>query len=266
MNDVLGDLKYAVRMLWRSPGFAMVTILSLALGIGANSAIFTVTNAVLLSSLPVTDASRLVQVQTADRDNPKSLSALSLPNFEDVRAKNHVFTDMVATVGALVTLSGRGDARPLPVQLVTANYFDALGVKAYRGRTFFPYEDRTEGGNPVAVLSHAMWIDQFGGNPAMIGQTIALNQSTFTIVGIGPAGSSRRAKRQLCESGCRLDSDEHALRTWYAFGNSGDEFRKSPAAHVPDFRPAEAGCVDGNGGCGDESDRRSARKGISIRQ
>jgi len=184
MDDVLGDIRYAFRMLWRSPGFAIVTILSLALGIGANTAIFTVTNAVLLSSLPVKDPWRLAQVQTADRDNPKSVSALSLPNFEDVRAKNHAFSDMVATVGASVTLSGRGDARPLPVQLVTANYFDTLGVKAYRGRTFFPDEDRIEGGNPVAVLSYAMWIDQFGGDPAIVGQTIALNQSPFTVVGV----------------------------------------------------------------------------------
>jgi predicted permease len=187
MSDVLRDIRYALRMLWRSPGFAIVTILSLALGIGANSAIFTVTNAVLLRSLPVNDPSRLVQVQTADRANPTSVSALSLPNFEDVRAKNHVFADMVATVGASVTISGRGEARPLPVQLVTANYFDALGVKPYRGRTFFPDEDRTEGGNPVAVLSHAMWIDQFGGDAAVVGQTIALNQSTFTVIGVTPA-------------------------------------------------------------------------------
>src|SRR5579864_9434603 len=187
MNDVLRDVRYALRMLCRSPGFAMVTILSLALGIGANSAIFTVTNAVLLSALPVKDPSRLVQVQTADRDNLKSVSALSLPNFEDVRAKNHVFSEMVATVGASVTLSGRGEARPLPVQLVTANYFDALGVKASRGRTFFQDEDRIEGGNPVAVLSHAMWVDQFGGDAAIVGQTIALNQSPFTVIGITPA-------------------------------------------------------------------------------
>jgi predicted permease len=183
---MLRDIRYALRMLWRSPGFAIVTILSLALGIGANSAIFTVTNAVLLRSLPVTDPSRLVQVQTADRSNPSSVSALSRPNFDDVRAKNHVFTDMVATVGASVTISGRGEARPLPIQLVTANYFDSLGVKPARGRTFFPDEDRTEGGNPVAVLSHAMWIDQFGGDPAIVGQAIALNQSTFTVVGVTP--------------------------------------------------------------------------------
>ncbi len=186
MNDVLRDLRYALRMLRRGPGFAMVTILSLALGIGANSAIFTVTNAVLLGSLPVKDPSRLVQVQTADRDNPKSVSALSLPNFEDVRAKNHVFSEMVATLSASVTLSGRGDARPLPVQLATANFFDALGVKAARGRTFFPDEDRIEGGNPVAVLSHAMWVDQFGSDPAIAGQTIALNQSAFRVIGITP--------------------------------------------------------------------------------
>jgi predicted permease len=186
MIGVLLDLKYALRRLRRSPGFTTVTILSLALGVGANSAIFTVTNAVLLRSLPVENPSRLAQIQTADRDNPASLSAISLPNFEDLRAQNHVFSDVVATLGATVTLSGRGEARPLPVQLVTANYFETLGVKAARGRTLFADEDRIEGGNPVAVLSHAMWIDQFGADTGILGQTINLNQSSFTVIGVTP--------------------------------------------------------------------------------
>jgi predicted permease len=175
-------------MLRRSPGFALVAILSLALGIGANSAIFTVTNAILLSSIPVEEPSRLMQVQTADRVNPNNLSSISLPNFEDLRTQNHVFSGMAATIGAAATLSGRGDARPLPVQLVTANYFDTLGVKAVRGRTFLPQDDQTEGGNPVAVLSNAMWIDQFGSDPSIVGQTINLNQSPFTVIGVMPAG------------------------------------------------------------------------------
>lgn len=185
---MLHDLIYALRVLRRSPGFTLTTVLTLALGIGANSAIFTVTNALLLSAIPVSDPARLMQVQTADRDNPAALSAISLPNFEDIRAQNQVFSSMVATLGATVTLSGRGEARPLPVQLVTAAYFDTLGVKAARGRTFFVDEDRVEGGNPVAVLSYAMWIDQFGADPAILGQTINLNQSPFTVIGITPAG------------------------------------------------------------------------------
>ncbi len=184
---MLPDLTYAVRVLRHSPAFTIVTVLTLALGIGANSAIFTVTNAVLLSSLPVSDPSRLVLVQTADRDNPTNLTAISLPNFQDLREQNHVFSSMVATLAASATLSGRGEARPLPVQLVTANYFETLGISPSRGRTFLPDEDRTEGGNPVAVLSNAMWIDQFGADPTIVGQTINLNQSPFTVIGIAPA-------------------------------------------------------------------------------
>ncbi|MBZ5601540.1 MAG: ABC transporter permease [Acidobacteriia bacterium] len=180
------DLKYALRMLRRSPGFTVVAILTLALGIGANSAIFSVTSSVLLSSLPVAEAWRLMQVQTADRNNPNNLTAISLPNFEDLRAQNHVFSGMVATVAATVTLSGRGDPLPLPVQLATANYFDTLGVKAARGRTFLPDEDRIVGGNPVAVLSHAMWVDHFGADPAIVGRTINLNLSPFTVIGVTP--------------------------------------------------------------------------------
>lgn len=136
--------------------------------------------------MPVKDLPRLVQIQTADRENPNSLSAISLPNFRDLREQNHVFSDMFAATNATVTLSGRGDAQPLPVQLVSANYFDALGIKAARGRTFFRDEDRMEGGNPVAVLSHAMWIDRFGGDPAIIGESINLNQTPFTVVGVTP--------------------------------------------------------------------------------
>jgi predicted permease len=180
------DMKYAVRMLRRSPGFAIVAILSLALGIGANSAIFTVTNAVLLISIPVSDVERLVQIQTADRENPSNLTAISLPNFRDLREQNHVFSDLFAATNATVTLSGRGEAQPLPVQLVSANYFDALGVKSARGRTFFPDEDRTEGGNPVAVLSHAVWVDRFGGAPGIVGQSINLNETPFTVIGVAP--------------------------------------------------------------------------------
>jgi hypothetical protein len=178
-------------MLVRSPGFALVAMLSLALGIGANTAIFTVTNAVLLSSLPVQDPERLIQVQTADLVARSArpggnLSAVSLPNYQDIRDENHVCTNLVAAVPAAATLSGRGEARPLPLQLVTANYFDTLGVKATHGRTFLPDEDKTQSANPVAVLSHTLWTSQFGADPAIVGQMINLNQTPFTVVGVTP--------------------------------------------------------------------------------
>jgi predicted permease len=191
MDSLLTDLRYGLRMLVRSPGFALVAMLSLALGIGANTAIFTVTNAVLLSSLPVQDPERLIQVQTADLVARSArpggnLSAVSLPNYQDIRDENHVCTDLVAAVPAAATLSGRGEARPLPLQLVNANYFDTLGVKAAHGRTFLPDEDKTQSANPVAVLSHTLWTSQFGADPAIVGQMINLNQTPFTVVGVTP--------------------------------------------------------------------------------
>src|ERR1051325_7776361 len=185
MESLWQDIKFGARMLLGSPGFTIVAVLSLALGIGANTAIFTVTNAIFLSPLPVEEPSRLMLVQMSDRFT-KSASGtgrtgISPLNYFDIRDQNDVFSNLAAFMGGGVTLSGRGDPRPLVMQLVSGNYFDTLGVKPMLGRTFLPGEGLRDGADPIVVLSYSMWSNRFGADAALIGQSIVLNQSSFTV-------------------------------------------------------------------------------------
>ena len=190
LHTFLQDIRGGLRILTRNPGFALVAILSLALGIGANTAIFTVIDAVFLNPLPVRDASHLVQVFTIDNKTINTVANFnhtptSLPNYEDYRDQNTVFTGLAAeSFPNPLTWSDLAQPEQLNVTLVTANYFDVLGVPAYRGRTFLPDEDKKPGGNPVAVLSYALWLHRFGSDNAAIGRTISLNQQGYTIVGV----------------------------------------------------------------------------------
>jgi predicted permease len=193
MNMFWQDVKGGVRILLKSPAFAIVAILSLALGIGANTAIFTVINAIFLNPLPMKDSSRLVQIFTVDNKtvNTSALvqhTGTSLPNFEDYRDQNKVFTGLAGETGPGFTATWSGQATPeqLNVDLTSANYFDVLGVTPVRGRTFLPDEDKRLGGNPVAVLSYSLWSKRFGGSDAAIGRNILLNSQAYTIVGVAP--------------------------------------------------------------------------------
>jgi len=177
------DLKYAFRMLVKAPGFTVVAILSLALGIGANTAIFSLINAVLLRPLPVSDPSTLVSVSQADERNPGNLPVSDL-NFRDIRAQNTVFTDMGAFAFAQVNYSAGNEALPIPAQVVTANYFSLLGATPALGRGFLPEEEAKA--TPVAVVSHGFWERTLGSDPAVIGRTISLNRTPFTVIGVAP--------------------------------------------------------------------------------
>src|SRR5579871_4661137 len=162
MEHLLQDLKYGARTLAHSPGFTLVAVLSLALGIGANTAIFTLTDAVFLNPLPVEDSSRVLELFTVDHATIATAAnfnrtPMSFKNYQDFRDQNDVFTGLAAYVPAGVTLSGKGEPKPQPAMLVTANYFDLLGVKPVLGRAFLPDEDKKPGGNPVVVLSHSLW-------------------------------------------------------------------------------------------------------------
>jgi predicted permease len=179
------DLRYAVRTLLRSPGFALVAVLTLALGIGANTAMFSLVHAALLRPLPVGDADRLVSIFTTDARNPGNLPMSHL-NYLDLRSQNEVFTDVAAfTFAAMDFDAGRGEPEPVDVQVVSGNYFDVLGARPAWGRGFLTEEDRTPGSHPVAVLSYGFWQRQFGGAP-MDGRTITLNRARFTVVGVAP--------------------------------------------------------------------------------
>jgi predicted permease len=190
MEHLLQDVRYGARLLLRSPGFTSVAVLSLALAIGANTTIFTIINAVFLSPLNVSRIEELVNVFGVDQDNnvPNlNLTPVSWPNFEDYRDQNDVFSGLAGVVFTGLTLTGYGDPQNVNGQLVSANYFDVLGVKAARGRTFLADEDRDAGGHPVVVLSHGLWTRVFHADPAIVNRVVTLNNQPFTVVGVtGP--------------------------------------------------------------------------------
>ncbi|HKV60479.1 MAG TPA: ABC transporter permease [Candidatus Acidoferrum sp.] len=188
------DLRGGLRMLKKSPGFTFVAVLSLALGIGANTAIFTIINAVFLHPLPVEEPARLAEMftrdtQTIDANTNFQLTPTSLPNYEDYRDQNNVFAGL-ADVTFPIPLNWGGQAEPqqLNASLASGNFFDVLGVKAYRGRTFIADGDKKIGGNPEVVLSYALWARKFGSDDKFIGQTITLNGTPYTVVGVTPPG------------------------------------------------------------------------------
>src|SRR5260370_14406362 len=186
MQNLVKDLRYGIRVLIASPGFTAIAVLSLALGIGANTAIFSVVRAFVLAPLPVEAAGRLMSVFTTDVKNPGNLPT-SYANYQDYRDKNEVFSGVLAiTFGGVDLNIGNGDAIQAPVQLVSGNYFDVLGVKAALGRTFLPDEDKAPGSGPVIVLSHAAWQRRFGGEPGIVGGTVEVNRQPFTVIGVAP--------------------------------------------------------------------------------
>lgn len=189
---LIQDLRCGTRMLRKNLSFTVVAVLSLALGIGANVAIFTIINAVFLHPLPVQEPSQLAEMftrdsKTVDMNANFQLTPTSLPNYEDYRDKNTVFSGLAAATFPIpMNWGGRAAPEQLTALVVSANYFDVLGVKAYRGRTFFADEDKKPGANAVVVLSHGLWTRHFGADPKVIGETITLNASSYTIIGVAP--------------------------------------------------------------------------------
>ena len=184
---MLEDLRYALRALAKHRAVALVAVLSLGLGIGANTTIFTLVNAVLLRPLPVEDPGRLAAVNTVDSRNP-GFVLCSYPNYKDYRDRNQVFSSLLLHTSITINLTGQGDPQLLMGQLVSGNFFSALGVNPAIGRGFLPEEDATPGAYPVAVLSYGLWRQQFGGDPRITSRTINLNGRAFQIVGVAPPG------------------------------------------------------------------------------
>ncbi|HEX9759933.1 MAG TPA: ABC transporter permease [Candidatus Acidoferrales bacterium] len=184
MGDFLHDVKYALRMFTKSPGFTAVALLTLALGIGANSTIFSVVNGVLLRPLPYEDAGRLALVWGFHPEIGRETA--SLPDFVDWREQNRSFDNMAAsTRGLYVVNTGEEPERMIGAR-VTHNFFSVLGVQPVLGRTFLPEEDRPGAPN-VVMLKQAMWEQRFGADPNVLGRTLEMNGRSYTIVGVAPS-------------------------------------------------------------------------------
>ena len=180
------DARYGARILWKNPGFTTVAVLTLALGIGANTAIFSIVDAVLLRSLPYPDPNQLVLMFDVPLQNPDALSSISYRDFTLCREQNHVFTEIAGNAFHDLTLTGTDEPSIVNAAAVTPEIFPLLNAKPLAGRTFLP-EDGKQGAAPVAVLNEDLWRSRFASNPALIGQSITLDKRSFTVVGILPA-------------------------------------------------------------------------------
>jgi predicted permease len=191
-SDLLMDLRYAARTLRKYSGFTAVAALTLALAIGANTAVFTVINTLLLNPLPVEKISTLTALNTTQAKKAAQLGdlqALSFQNLKDIRERTHAFSSLAGHSSPMaVTMIDKADPHRVFMELVTANYFNTLGIHPYLGRFFLPDEDAKPGAAPVAVLGYTAWQSRFGGEPDIVGRTIKLNDVPFTIVGVGPKG------------------------------------------------------------------------------
>ena len=187
MEKMLQDIRYALRALAQNPGFAAVAVLSLALGIGANTAIFSIVDAVLLKWLPVESPQELVVIA---RNPEKPSTGFNYPDYEYFRDHNQVFSGVVVNGGGgALSLTvpdegSRGDGQLVPSTLVSGNYFEVLGVKPAIGRLFTPEDNKTPGAHPLAVLSYDFWKTRFGSDPRALGRKITLNGAPFTIIGV----------------------------------------------------------------------------------
>ena len=184
MSALLKDLRLTIRNWGRNPLFVMVAILTLALGIGANTALFTLTNAVLLKSLPVKNPQDLVVVGARDADG--FTGEFSYPMYRTLRDGNTVFSGVIARAGSNFSVSAGGTAEHVYGEMVTGNYYQVLGVQPYIGRLIEPDDDRAAGGSPVAVLSYGFWQRAFGGDRSLIGKEILLNSHRMTVLGVTP--------------------------------------------------------------------------------
>lgn len=181
METLLQDLRYGIRTLLKSPGFTLIAVVALALGIGANSAMFSIVNAVLLRPMPYPQPERLLKIYTSTKNFPRS--SVSYPNFLDWRQRSRAFDAMAAYRTDNFNLTGQTNPERLRGEMASATLFDLLGVRPLIGRTFNDTDDR-RGAAPVAVLTASLWKSQFGGSPAVLGRSITLNDALYTVIGV----------------------------------------------------------------------------------
>ena len=184
MDTLLQDLRYGVKQLWKSKGVTVVAIVSLAVGIGANSLIFSLVNSLLLRPRALANPEQLVELYTGDRNQPYQTT--SYPSYLDLRDHNDVLSGLAAYGIRQFKLDDGNHVEQIWGEAVSGNYFDVLGVHAFKGRTLLPEEDVAPGQHPVAVVGHSLWQRRFNSDPELVGKTITINNQPLTVVGIAP--------------------------------------------------------------------------------
>ena len=184
---MITDFRFAFRQLWKSPGFTIAAVVVLALGIGVNTAIFSLVNVMVFQPPAYQRPSEIVQLFSQDKKDPKNFRAFSYPTYRDIREQNSVFTGLLAHDDGIVGIGEKGNFRRAVVDIVSSNYCAVLGVTPILGRTFLPEEEKPGGNKRVAIVSYSYW-QKHGRNPEVLGSPILIDGRSFTIVGIMPEG------------------------------------------------------------------------------
>jgi putative ABC transport system permease protein len=187
MSMLLQDARFALRVFQRTPGFAVAAVLTLAVGIGANTSVFSVANALLLRPLPYRQPDRLVLIDARRKSTNISQGPLTVPRFEQVEQRNRSFSEMAAFTAEAFNLTGRGDPEQVFAARVSWKFFPVLGISLALGRGFRAEEDKA-GGDSVVLISDGLWQRQFARDAAVAGQVLTLDSKPYTIVGVLPAG------------------------------------------------------------------------------
>jgi predicted permease len=190
MASFFRDIRYAVRTLAKAPGFTAIIVCTLALGIGANTAIFSLLDQVLLRRLPVKDPEQLVQLDDPGTFRGRSMNnrSFSYPMYQDFRDRNEVFSGVLARMQVAATVAWKGRAERVTGELVSGNFFDVLGTRPHLGRLFTQSDDTTPGAHPVAVIGYGYWVRRFGSDPTVLNQSITINGHPMTVVGVAAQG------------------------------------------------------------------------------
>jgi predicted permease len=216
MSTFSQDVRYALRTLSRTPGFSVIVIVTLGLGIGANTAIFSLMDQVLLRLLPVKNPRELVQLDGPGPFSGRTVNerTFSHPMYLDLRDGNDVFAGLVARFGSSATLTHRGQAERVDVELVSGNTFEVLGVVPTLGRALTPADDRTPGAHPLIVLGYDFWQRRFAGAPTVLNQSVVINSTPMTIVGVAPRGFAGVAATQSPDLFVPLAMKAQITPTW----------------------------------------------------
>jgi hypothetical protein len=256
LERLMQDLRFGLRMLRKNPGFSFIAILTLALGIGMNVAVFSVVNAVLLKPLPFPEPERLVSIQNQFLARNLKNAGVSAADYADYRGRRHIFEEVAAGSSVSFNLTGVERAETVPGVMVTAGLFPLLGVKPVTGRVFTAEEDQP-GRQQVAVLSAGFWRRRFGGDPQVVGRTLQLNEQSSTVVGVIPAALEFLGAAEIFTPAAftaeQMNPERRSARSLFALArlkhgvslaqaqSEMNAFAKSLAAEFPNDYPAESG-------------------------
>src|SRR5580693_9068416 len=251
MENLLQDIRFGLRALGKNPGFTIVAILTLALGIGANAAIFSLTDQVLLRLLPVERPQELVVLTSPGVNHGRVWSdsdggpSFSYPMYKDLRDRNEVFTGLLARYHTAVNVAGQRESQLAEGELVTGNYFQVLGVRPFLGRVFSAQDETAPGANPVAVLSYGYWTRHFGSDPNILNKQLAVNGNSLTVVGVTRPGFTGVQVGQIPDLFIPITMKAQMTPNWDGLADRGDHWvaiigRLKPGISKP---KAEAGLL-----------------------